>query len=463
MIQLNYKNCLDEKVGEHGLSLKEIEGYKEKFVEIQKNLVEKIKNPSLMLGWAKLPYENFQVKEILKMTSEVKNKFDTLLVLGIGGSALGNIALQTALKDKFWNNLSKQQRKGYLKLYVFDNVDPDTAKSLLKEIDLKKTFINVISKAGDTAETLATFFIFYNELVKKVGPKKAKEHIIITTGPKTGFLRELVNKGYSKYDFVIPENVGGRFSVLSPVGLVSASLTGINIRKLLSGAKTMVDKYKVLETNVKPNDMLENEAFIFALINYLLYQKGKHICVMMPYSDRLYGFADWFRQLWAESLGKEKDNNGKTVNVGPTPIKALGVTDQHSQIQLYREGPYDKIVVFLSVEKFGCELKISKFKEEHYLCGHTLNELFKSEEKATIASLTQAKRPNLTITFPKIDEEHIGQFIYMLELATAYAGELFNIDAFNQPGVVLAKNYTYALLGRKGYEKYLEELRLFFE
>jgi glucose-6-phosphate isomerase len=184
---------------------------------------------------------------------------------------------------------------------------------------------------------------------------------------------------------------------------------------------------------------------------------------MMPYSDRLYGFADWFRQLWAESLGKEKDNNGQIVNVGPTPIKALGVTDQHSQIQLYREGPYDKIVVFLSVEKFGCEIKIPKFKEEHYLCGHTLNELFKSEERATIASLTQAKRPNLTITFPKIDEEHIGQFIYMLELATAYAGELFNIDAFNQPGVVLGKNYTYALLGRKGYEKYLEELRLFFE
>ncbi|MFN3551424.1 MAG: glucose-6-phosphate isomerase, partial [Endomicrobiia bacterium] len=182
-------------------------------------------------------------------------------------------------------------------------------------------------------------------------------------------------------------------------------------------------------------------------------------CVMMPYSDRLYGFADWFRQLWAESLGKEKDNNGNIVNIGPTPVKSLGVTDQHSQLQLYREGPNDKIIVFLSVEKFTCEIKIPKFLEQHYLCGHTLNELFKAEEKATIASLTQAKRPNMSIVIPEINEETIGELIYMLEVATAYAGELFNIDAFNQPGVVLGKNYTYALLGRKGYEKYLEELK----
>lgn len=458
MISLNYTNTLLHKVSEQGINQQELESYKQKFVEIHNIINKKIKNETLMLGWAKLPYENPEVPKILKMVSEVKNKFDTLLVLGIGGSALGNIALQTALRDKFWNSLSKQQRKGYLKLYVFDNVDPDTAKSLLNHIDIKKTLINVISKAGDTAETLATFFIFYNELVKKVGKEKAKKHIIITTGPKTGFLRELVNKGYSQYDFTIPENVGGRFSVLSPVGLVSAALTGINIKKLLAGAKNMAEYCKV-NKEVKEEQMYTNPAFMFALINYLLYQKGKHICVMMSYSDRLYGFADWFRQLWAESLGKEKDNNGNIVNVGPTPIKALGVTDQHSQLQLYREGPNDKIIVFLSVEKFSCEIKIPKFKEEHYLCGHTLNELFKAEEKATVASLTQANRPNMTITLPKIDEESVGELIYMLELATAYAGELFNIDAYNQPGVVLGKNYTYALLGRKGYEKYLEELR----
>ncbi len=460
MIKLDYTNCMQDKVKQHGLTQQELQNYRQKFVEIHNSINQKIADEKLMLGWAKLPYLNFEVDKILKMAKEVKNKFDTLLVLGIGGSALGNIALQTALRDKFWNYLPKSQRKGWLKLYVFDNVDPDTAKSLLKHIDIKKTLINVISKAGDTAETVATFFVFYNELVKKVGKKNAKKHIIITTGPKTGFLRELVNKGYSQYDFTIPENVGGRFSVLSPVGLVSAALTGINIRNLLAGAKNMAELCKV-EKNVKENEAFENPAFIFALINYLLYQKGKHICVMMPYSDRLYGFADWFRQLWAESLGKEKDNNGNIVNVGPTPIKALGVTDQHSQIQLYREGPNDKIIVFLSVEKFSCEIKIPKFPQEHYLCGHTLNELFKSEEKATIASLTQAQRPNMTITFPQIDEESIGEFIYMLELATAYAGELFNIDAFNQPGVVLGKNYTYALLGRKGYEKYLEELKIF--
>lgn len=458
MIKLEYTNVLSDKIFEHGINKDEVQQYKNKFVEIHSNLNKKIQDEKLMLGWAKLPYINFEVDKILKMVSQVKNKFDTLLVLGIGGSALGNIALQTALKDKFWNSLSKQQRKGYLKLYVFDNVDPDTAKSLLNHIDLKKTLINVISKAGDTAETLATFFVFYNELIKKVGKEKAKKHIIITTGTKSGFLLELVNKGYSQYNFTIPENVGGRFSVLSPVGLVSAALTGINIKKLLVGAKNMADLCKI-NKEVQPQQIENNPAFMFALINYLLYQKGKKICVMMPYSDKLYGFADWFRQLWAESLGKEKDNNGNIVNVGPTPIKALGVTDQHSQLQLYREGPNDKIIVFLSVEKFGCVIKIPKFKEPHYLCGHTLNELFKAEEKATIASLTQAKRPNMSIVLEKIDEETIGELIYMLELATAYAGELFNIDAFNQPGVVLGKNYTYALLGRKGYEKYLDELK----
>ncbi|MFN3550975.1 MAG: glucose-6-phosphate isomerase, partial [Endomicrobiia bacterium] len=302
MISLKYSNVLFEKINEHGIKQQELQNYQPEFVKIHNVINQKINNEQLMLGWAKLPYTNFEVEKILKMVSEVKNKFDTLLVLGIGGSALGNIALQTALRDKFWNSLSKKQRNGYLKLYVFDNIDPDTLKSLLNHIDLKKTLINVISKAGDTAETLATFFIFYHHLVKKVGKKNAKKHIIITTGPKTGFLRELVNKGYSQYDFTIPENVGGRFSVLSPVGLVSAALTGINIKKLLSGAKNMAEICKV-NNQVLPKEMYDNPSFMFALINYLLYQKGKHICVMMPYSDRLYGFADWFRQLWAESLG----------------------------------------------------------------------------------------------------------------------------------------------------------------
>ncbi|MCS7227847.1 MAG: glucose-6-phosphate isomerase, partial [Endomicrobia bacterium] len=275
MITIDYNNTLKNKVLEHGIDEKELKQYESSFVKIHNVINQKIKDENFMLGWAKLPYNNPEIEKILKMVSEVKPKFDTLLVLGIGGSALGNIALQTALKDKFWNALTKSQRKGYLKLYVFDNVDPDTAKSLLNHIDIKKTLINVISKAGDTAETLATFFVFYNTLVKKVGKTNAKKHIIITTGPKTGLLRDLVNKGYSKYDFAIPENVGGRFSVLSSVGLVSAALTGVNIKKLLFGAKKMAELCKV-GRNVNTEQMFGNPAFMFALINYLLYQKGKH-------------------------------------------------------------------------------------------------------------------------------------------------------------------------------------------
>lgn len=223
-----------------------------------------------------------------------------------------------------------------------------------------------------------------------------------------------------------------------------------------------------LKCGIRNKNPKVNLAYIFAAINYLFYQKGKKMCVMFPYSDQLYGFADWFRQLWAESLGKEKNNKGKIVNIGPTPIKALGVTDQHSQIQLYREGPNDKIIVFLSVEKFCYNDKPvtvtipkldKKIFSDHYLFGHTINELIKAEEFATRCSLTKAKRPNIVISFPTVNEISVGEFIYMMELATAYAGELFDINAFNQPGVELAKNYTYALLGRTGFEKYLKELK----
>ncbi len=457
MISLNYNNILEDKISEEGLSIKDIMRYKDKFVEIHKTLVSKSKREDLMLGWIRLPFEEKYKKQVLQLAKQVKGKYENLLVLGIGGSALGNIALQTALRDKFWNFFNKKQRDGWLKLYVFDNIDPDTAKSLVNHIDIKKTLINVISKAGDTVETLSTFFVFYNLLVKKIGKKNAYKHIIITTGPKKGFLRELVNRKFAFCSFEVPENVGGRYSVLSPVGLVSASLTGINISKLLLGAKNMALRCQINKEIVKEDDMEKNPAFMFALINWLLYQKGKHICVMFSYSDKLYGFTDWFRQLWAESLGKEKDNFGNIINVGPTPVRALGVTDQHSQIQLYCEGPNNKIIVFLSVEKFKSVVKIPKF-DSHYLSNHTLNEVFKSEEIGTRCALTKYKRPNMTITLPEINEETVGELIFMLELATGYAGELFNIDAYNQPGVELGKKYTYGLLGREGFEKYKEDI-----
>jgi len=250
--------------------------------------------------------------------------------------------------------------------------------------------------------------------------------------------------------FVVPSNVGGRFSVFSPVGLMSAAFTGINIEKLLSGAAEM-------DAKCSNDSLMKNPAALYAAIQYLFYWLKRPMSVMMPYSNALYGISDWYRQLWAESLGKKINRRGEIINVGPTPIKALGATDQHSQVQLYIEGPQDKIVTFLSVEQFDKTVKIPTY-DSHYLGGRSLNELLKAEEEATRMALTKENRPNLTVSLPKITPETIGQMIYMFELATAYAGELFDIDAFNQPGVELGKQLTYALMGRAGFEEKKAEI-----
>ncbi len=318
-------------------------------------------------------------------------------------------------------------------------------------MDPKKTVFNVISKSGTTAESLAAYFIFRKAVEEKVGLKKAAAHFIITTDAKKGYLRELATRE-NMMSFVVPDNVGGRFSVLTPVGLVSAALTGVNIVELLIGAKAM-------RARCQAETLKQNAAATYAAIQYLYYQKNVKLSVLMPYSQNLCSVADWYRQLWAgEGLDQKVDRNGRTVNAGPTPIKALGVTDQHSQAQLYMEGPYDKVISFISVENFGKKVTIPKVDKDHYLGGRTLNELLKSEEQGTRAALTKAQRPNLTIAIDEISETTVGELFFFFEMATAYMGELMNINAFDQPGVELAKVYTHALMGRAGYETQRTEL-----
>jgi glucose-6-phosphate isomerase len=447
-IKLNYANCLTEFVGDEGISVNELDSLQSRIKTIYRNL--KQAREAGNLGFMELPYRDDEVRGINSLARRLKSEFDNFIVVGIGGSALGNIALQTSLKPLYWNSLGRKNRKGWLKLYVPDNVDPELISSLLETVNLNRTLINIISKSGTTSECLSNFFIIRDKLIKKVGKKKYNKHIIVSTDSKKGYLRELAVR--DKFaSFVIPENVGGRFSVLSPVGLVSAAFTGVDIGKLLLGARDM-------DKRCDTDEILKNPAALYAILQYLFYRKGKRISVMMPYSNALYGMADWFRQLWAESLGKESNRKDELVNVGPTPLKALGVTDQHSQVQLYMEGPYDKIITFLSVDKFRKTVKIPQISDKHYLGGHTLNELLKFEEEATRLALTQNRRPNCTIVLPEIDEYTIGQLIYLLELATAYAGELFDINTFNQPGVELGKQLTYALLDRPGYESKKKEL-----
>ncbi|MDD5354680.1 MAG: glucose-6-phosphate isomerase, partial [bacterium] len=220
--------------------------------------------------------------------------------------------------------------------------------------------------------------------------------------------------------------------------------------QLLAGARYM-------DSLCQTNNMSKNPAMIYAALQYLMYKQGKTISVMMPYAQHLKEFADWYAQLWAESLGKAVNNKGKRVNVGPTPVKTLGATDQHSQVQLYMEGPFDKVVTILSVEKLAATLTIPSYNT-HFLGGQTMNKLLLTEEKATTMALAQNNRPNLTITLPEINEFNLGQMIYLFELATAYMGELLEINTFDQPGVELGKILTYALMGRPGFEKKRKEI-----
>ena len=372
--------------------------------------------------------------------------------MGIGGSALGPIAVFQALCHLRHNELPKKARKAP-KLYVEDNVDPERMASLLNVLDLEKTVFNVVTKSGATSETMSQYLIIIDILKAKFGDK-AKEHMIATTSANKGNLIKIA-KAEGFKTFYIPDGVGGRFSELCPVGLLPAAVLGIDIKAMLKGAAFM-DKL------CKSKDYKKNPALCSALLQYLSMNNGKNISVMMPYADSLKYIADWYCQLWGESLGKAVDKDGKTVYAGQTPVKALGVTDQHSQIQLYREGPFDKVITFIAVENFRAEVEISEgckeFPDVNFLCKHTLSELINTERKATEYALTTAHRPNFTITLPEVNAFTIGELLYYFELETAYTGAMLNIDTFNQPGVEEGKNATYAMFGRKGYEAKKAEL-----
>jgi glucose-6-phosphate isomerase len=449
MLSLNYANCLSDTIGmDHGLLEHELSGLQNRLDDAHHNLRQL--TTSGKIGFMDLPHHKEEAKKIISWARKIKGEFDTLVVLGMGGSALGNNAIQQALHTPYWNLLDKKERKGALRLFVLDNADPRWTADLLAAINPRKTLFNVISKSGTTAESLANYFIFREALNTKVGLKKAPGHLVFTTDASRGYLRELAQKETIQ-TFTIPSNVGGRFCVLSPAGLVPAALTGVNILQLLEGAE-------IMSRRCNDGSLKENPAALYAAIQYLYYQKGKKLSVLMPYAQNLSGAADWQRQLWAESLGKKVDRKGNVVHAGPTPIKALGATDQHSQAQLYMEGPYDKILTFVSVRDLGKKTAIPKIDKAHYLAGKSLHELLKAQEQATRAALTKAQRPNLTLSLSEISALTLGQLFFFFEMAVSYMGELMNVNAFDQPGVELAKVYTYALMGRQGFETQKAEL-----
>ena len=449
-LRYDFNNMMDTYIEGEGISDKELASLKPQ----AKRAFDAVKagRGQGMMGWTELPYNQGDiVDDIIKTAKQVRKNCKYFVVLGIGGSALGPIAVFQALNHLKYNDLPAKLRKGP-KFFVEDNVDPERMVALMDVIELDKTIFNVVTKSGSTSETMSQYLIIMNMLKAKYGDK-AKDHIIATTSKDKGNLIKIANQEGLK-TFYIPDGVGGRFSELSPVGLLAAAVLGNDIKAILKGAEYM-DK-------LCSKADYKNPALMGAVLQYVAMEKGKNISVMMPYADSLRSIADWYCQLWAESLGKNVDLDGNPVNVGQTPVKALGVTDQHSQVQLYTEGPFDKVVTFIGVDKYRSEYVISdgceEFASVNFLCGHTLNELIDAERRATEYALLKAKRLNQTIMLPEVNEFTIGQLLMYFMLQTAYAGALLNIDTFNQPGVEEGKNATYALLGRPGYDEKREEL-----
>ena len=450
-IQLDYTNMLADVVGaEHGLTEAQLTQTEP---TCRAGLAAVQARRTRDLRWLELPYQSAVHEAILAYADEVQGRFANVVVLGIGGSALGNRALHTALSSPY-HDLAPPA--GHPRLFVLDNVDPDLIGEFLDTIDPTTCLFNVISKSGSTAETMSQFLIFRQRLIERLGEGQAREHIVVTTDAEHGVLRPIVEQeGFRS--FVVPDGVGGRFSVLSPVGLLSAALVGIDIRGLVAGAAAMDER-------CKNPALLENPALLYAALQWSMQaKKGKPMAITFAYSHRLRDLADWYAQLLAESIGKRKLRDGRDGFVGPTPVRAVGVTDQHSQVQLYVEGPHDKWFTLLGVERADHQVEIPSAYADRdalaYLGGRSLGELFTAEREGTRIALTDAQRPNLSVTFPTVNAFTVGQYLFLMEVAVAVMGELYDVDAFDQPGVEAGKLAAYALMGRAGHEARRAEIQ----
>jgi glucose-6-phosphate isomerase len=369
-------------------------------------------------GWLDLPFDHEMIKRVQAAVSATKS-FHTLLVLGIGGSDLGTRAIFQALPSK--------------KRVVFagSNTDPDELASILSSLDLKKTVVNIVSKSGDTIEPMSAFLILRERLKKIVGKHFAK-HIVATTDLERGTLIEWARReGYHR--LIIPANVGGRFSVLSDVGLFPAAWAGIEIEALVDGA---AEQMKSFEKDEPAHQLPALYAALHADA-YLRHRRSQF--VFMPYASALFTFSLWYRQLIAESLGKARNRSGLAISIGPTPIAGIGAADQHSQVQLYMEGPSDKLFTFLEVERFSSRITLPSAPYPasalEGIGGRSLEDLIHAERKATAEALASEHRPSGTIFLSKLDARGLGELFQFFMLATAYLGELFDVNAYDQPGV----------------------------
>ena len=415
LMQFNTTNLtkISQISSNHSLTSLELEPFLQQFSDI----FEKAKSRGQ--GFWDLPSQN--ITEILEFAKSVNGKYSDVVILGIGGSMLGPICILGAFEGK-------NQESG-LKIHCLDNIDSDQIALLESQINLSKTLFLVQTKSGTTPETLAQYFYFREKITQN--NLEIRHHFVFVTDPKIGYLRQIATEENIP-SFPIPENVGGRFSVLCPVGLVIASLIGLDIAKMLKGAE-----------NALSQDALQS-SFRLSCIQFLLSQKGKKINVLMPYSSRLRLLANWYTQLLSESVGKEFDLEGRLVNTGITPLPALGATDQHSQLQLFKEGPNDKLLIFVNIlEKTNLPICGSNLPVEfNYLKNVSFGQLLAAELEATKTSLTESNRPNVTLTLTKIDEMSVGNLLMFFQVSVAFLGELLNINTFDQPGVERSKVLT---------------------
>lgn len=446
-LELDATNVYQEAIGEEqGLSRDALEDLARRFVECHRR-VEQMRGKEA--GFMELPYDRDLVSRIKKKAAELRGWCKNFVVLGIGGSALGSIAIHSALNHTFHNLLPEEHpaRQKTPRVFVLDNVDPALMSEFLDVINeqLDRTVFNVITKSGATAETMSQFLLV-RDWLRREGCDPSK-HIIATTDPsRHGNILHPIAQEEGLFKLIIPPKVGGRFSVLSAVGLLSAAVGGVEIEEMLDGAAAM-------DRRCRAATLEDNPAALYAAILYLFYGKGKPITVLMPYSNGLRRLADWYCQLWAESLGKQDGLSARDVFVGPTPVAAVGVTDQHSVMQLYLDGPFDKVITLVEVGDLVStgqsghvsDLRICRGGSERelaHLAEATFAALFRNELAATRRALTEKHRPNLTVRIPAVSARTLGELFMFFQYAVTYSGCLYDVDPFNEPAVGLIRQYT---------------------
>ena len=425
------------------IDTKEIMKYKEKVQEIHQELQENKNKEEEFLGWLDLPtkYNKKEFEKVKKCAKKIREDSEILVVIGIGGSYLGARAVIESLTHTFYNLLPKEERKSPQILYVGNNISGKYLEDLVELIGNRDLSVNVISKSGTTTEPAIAFRFFREFMENKYGIKEARKRIYVTTDKEKGALKTLADKeGYET--FIIPNNVGGRYSVLTPVGLLPIATAGIDIDKLMSGARFAEEKYN--DENLKYND-----CYKYAVARNLLYKNDKNIEILVSYKPNLQYFIEWWKQLFGESEGKD----GK----GIYPSGAEFTTDLHSLGQYIQEGRKNLFETVINVEKEESNIKINvdedNLDEINYLADKTMDYVNKKAMEGTINAHVEGDVPNIVINMEKIDEETIGHLIYFFELACAMSGKILGVNPFNQPGVEKYKTNMFKLLGKPGYEK----------